>query len=901
LINMRTLAVRSIRANPVRFVATVLAVVVSTGFLAGTLVLRDSLGASLEASVRGQLKDVDAVVQASGGLIVPAVDDDEPTAGPTGTEPPAMAGGPQPTVETGPAVTAVPGPGDEDTPTTRRSGDPGGGPDLGQRQLGYDQNVPVSALETVRATGGVAEAAGVLTGFVSVLNDDGASVAENIVGSLWIPEPTLNPYRLVEGRAPDRAGEVAMDARTVDAGSLRVGGPVRLATTKGLQDATLVGIVAFGDQPSSGQGDVVLAEADAFAWLNDDEPEYSYIYVAADAGTAPDDVVAALRAELGPAYEVASGEELRDDAAEGFGGLVTVITGALLGFAFVALFVALFTIYNTFSIIVAQRTREFALLRALGASGAQIRKSVRTEAALLGLGASIVGLVAGIGLFLVLTNVVGQFQDLVGSVALRVTPLAVIAVLLCGLVLTLVSAFVPAWRASRTKPLEALRDVAVDRSSTSRPRAVIGLALLAVGVAVLVVGGLGANFWLMLVGPPVLFFGVIVGGPVLAGTYARGIGALTSPLRRTSLRLGVENVARNPRRSSATALALVIGVFLVVLVTAGGGAVRDYATEQVSAFSGPDVTVIAFGNHLPEEYVRQVRAIDGAVGVAEVYPNAALVDAMGIPASGVDFADVAGLNLSVVEGDLASLGPDDVIVPEMGPDARLGRVGDPVAVTFANGETRELRIGAIVGFSIPFALFVSEEVVREADPALAPASLQIAAESGRIQEVTGEVTRLSREYAGLEVLPGNIFAQAIRSLFNFVIAAANILLTVAVIIALFGIVNTLVLSVNERTHEIGLLRAVGMTRRQVGTTIQLEAVAVSVLGALIGTVFGLFVAWCLTRPILNQEGEVATGFSWPVTHLVVILMLSVIVGVLASLVPTRRASRLNIIDAVRTE
>jgi putative ABC transport system permease protein len=901
LIKMRTLAVRSIRANPVRFVATVLAVLVSTAFLAGTMVLRDSLGAALEASARGQLQGVDAVVQGGpGGAGQPA-----PSGGPTGTAPgtvPGASGAEVPPAEPGGPGTTVAGGAASQPSTTRRAGDMSGGPNMGQRQLGVDQGVPAETVEVVRRVAGVDEAAGMLSGFISVLDAGGGSISENINGAVWIPEARLNPYRLVEGRAPAAPGEIALDTRTVESGSLQLDSAVQVATSQGIRPAKVVGIVTFGDQPSSGQGDALLAEADGFAWLNDGRRQYTSVYIAADNGVRPDDLVATLRTTLGPGFEVNTGDQLRDEAAETFGGVVDVISGALLGFAIVALFVALFTIYNTFSIIVAQRTREFALLRALGATGQQIRRSVRTEAALLGIGASAVGFLCGVGLFLLLTRLVGQFEDLVGSVSLRISIWSVIAVLAVGVILTMVSAFVPAWRASRTKPLEALRDVAVDRSSTSKLRAIIGLVLLGFGVVVLLAGGLLSNFWLILLGPPALFFGVIIGGPVLAANYARGVEALVKPLRRTSLRLGVENVQRNPRRSAATALALVIGVFLVVLVTAGGGAVRDYAVAQVSRLSGPDVTVIAFSNVLPEDYVRQVRAIDGAAGVAEVYPEAALVEAIGLPASGVDYRDIRALNLQVVAGDLGSLGPNDAVVPDFGPQSGIGTVGDPIRVTFANGQSRDVRIGAVVAPALPFPMFVSSELVNQVDPMLTPASLQIAAESGKVQDVTDEVTRLSRQYSGLEALPGNIFAQVIRSVFNFVIAAANVLLTVAVVIALFGIVNTLVLSVNERTHEIGLLRAVGMTRRQVRATIRLESVAVSLLGALIGTVFGLFVAWCLTRPILNQEGDVvSTGFSWPVAQLLLILVLAVIVGMAASLVPARRASRLNIIDAVRME
>jgi putative ABC transport system permease protein len=266
----------------------------------------------------------------------------------------------------------------------------------------------------------------------------------------------------------------------------------------------------------------------------------------------------------------------------------------------------------------------------------------------------------------------------------------------------------------------------------------------------------------------------------------------------------------------------------------------------------------------------------------------------------VDFDDAAALGLSYEQGDVTTLGPDDVILPSLATQATGLTVGDPIGVRFGNGEHRQLRVGAISGIGALPSAFLSADTAREIDPGIIPINLQVTARSGETQAVSDAITALSRQYAGLEVAPGNFIAQFVRNFFNFVIAAANGLLMVAVVIALFGIVNTLVLSVTERTREIGLLRAVGMTRRQVGASIRLESVAVSFMGALIGTTFGLFVAWCLTRPILNQEG-VATSFAWPVVHLLVILVLALVVGVGASIPPVRRASKLNIIEAVTVD
>jgi putative ABC transport system permease protein len=786
LINMRTLAVRSIRSNPTRFVATVLAVVVSTGFLGGTLVVRDSVRASLAAATRSRLEGVDLAVSNPGSLIAGA---------PGGGAPSVSAGRPRAERE-----------------SAAEADSPGGGR---PRQLGVNQNLPASLLPSVREVPGVRAADGLVSGYLSVLDGRGGAVAENVTGSLWIPTDTLNPYHVVEGRAPQAAGEVAIDARTAEAGGLALNAKVPLATSGGPADATLVGIVNFGEEPGSTEGDVLVSEEDAFTWFTYGRPEYQMIYVAAEPGVTPEQLTPPIQAAVGPSYSVDSGQALRDASTSGLSGVVDVIGYALIGFALVAMFVALFTIYNTFNIVVHQRTREFALLRAVGADGKQIKRSVRWEATLLGLGSSIAGYGLGLLMFFAITRFVPQVRDLAGTVTLRITPLSVLAVLVGGTLVTLVSAVVPAWRAARTRPVEAMRAVAVDRTATSRFRALAGLGLLGLGTFLLVLGALIPHFLVMVPGPPLLFLGVLVGGPVLAGAFGHVVERAMAPFG-ASMKLGAENVQRNPQRSSATALALVIGVFLVVLVTAGGGAVRDYAVHQLSDIGGPDINVIAFGGELRDDYVSQVRAIDGLEAAAAVYLNAAEIEGGpmdGFPLSAVDYRDVAGMGLGFEEGDPASLGPNDIVLPTFVVQQLGAAIGDPVSVQFGNGEVRKLSLGAITEFGIFTSALLSADTARDVDPGIVPVALQVKAESGYTQAVSDAMTALSRQYAGLEVVPGNFIVQAVRNLFNFVIAAVDGLLMVAVIIALFGIVNTLVLSVSERTREIGLLRAVGMTRR----------------------------------------------------------------------------------------
>jgi putative ABC transport system permease protein len=862
--NMRMLALRNLRAKPTRFIATVLAVIVGTGFLAGAHILTDSLGTTLTNNLNNQLQNVDAAV--------------------TG-DPPAAAG---------------------EARGGRQNRQGGGGANA--QQLGVDTNVPASRLGSVQGVPTVADAAGIVTGVISVLDADGNPLSRQTVGSLWVPVPGLSPYQVIEGVGPAGAGQIAIDRTTADRDNLSVGQTVNLSTSAGRAPGRIVGIVKYGAQAQSGPGgDVVVSADDAFAWLNSGKAQYDAIYATARDGTDPTVLVTDIDKAVGPGYQVQTGDAFREDRAGIIGALADPIGIGLQFFAYLALFVGLFIIYNTFSIIVAQRVREFALLRAVGASRKQIGRAVRIEAVLIGLIASAFGFLLGIALFEALVHFVPQFQGIAGGVTLQLRVGAVLQVLLAGTIITLLSAMVPSWRAGRTNPIEAMRSVAVDRSGTSRGRAIVGIVLLGFGLFMLIVGTVTSNFWVMAVGPPFLFLGVLVGGPVLVAA----LGSIAERIVRrvpqsTTARLGVENVRRNPSRSATTANALVIGVFLVVLVTAGGGAVRDYATNVLSRFGGPDFTVLSIGNGFPPDYIAKVQAIPGVTETATIYPLVGTVaGAQGNVAVGaVDFGQMSALGLAIDQsavgsGSLANLGPADMVVSSFIAQNQQLKLGDTVTITYGNGVVGRVRIAALTkpSVSLVFA-YVSPAAATKADPALQPAQLAISVSHGQETEVAIALDQVTNRYSSIRVLPGNFLAEIVTNIFNALISSVNALLSVAVIIALFGIVNTLILSVTERRHEVGLLRAVGMTRSQLRSTVRLEALVVSLIGSVLGIGFGLLVAWCLTRPFLSDQSQ---AFSWPVAQMGLVLLLGVIIGVVAAIIPAWRAGRLDVLDAIGVE
>ena len=846
---MGRLARRNLRAKPSRFIATMLAVLVGTGFLAGALVLKDSIGSSLESNAVQLVQNVDAAVV------------------PKQLE--SLQGG-------------------------------GGGPPTAQ------SGVPYAELATVQKASGVAGAAGAMTGSVEILNGVNQPVRAGSLGRLWIPVPELNPFTVVSGQAPANAGEIAVDRETADQAGLQVGSAVSLRTTSGAAQARVVGITSFGDDASANvSGDLFTSQADAASYLNEGVAAYDSIYVHASPG-ATNEVMSSVQQAVGDGFDVIDGATLRKQQQGAAGEFAGFIGTGLQIFAYVSLFVCLFIIYNTFSIIVAQRLREFALLRAIGADTRQIRKSVRREALLIGVLASFAGLVLGIVLFLLLLRLVPAFKGLTGggAVKLRVSLATVIQVMGLGVLITFFSAVVPSFRAGRTPPIAALQSVSIDRSGANRFRMIAGPVLIVVGAALLVLGVQTGSLLLAVPGPVLMFLGVLIGGPRLAVWFSAAVGFVVRPIARRVGKLAVENVERNPTRTATTANALVIGVFLVVFVTAAGGAIRDYASDQLGQFAGPDLTVGVRQGALPANLVQQVQDLPDVTSTVPIYPTVGDVGQQFASATDFTKLDTAGFKLSgpagPTNGNLSGLRDDQVVVWSFIAPSQGLTIGSPVTVTLANGKTLDLTVGALVDpvFTVPGAFIVSSNAVLAADPNLQPGQLAVQTKPGTQQQVQQQVEDLAASYTSVSVAPGDIFSQLIKSVFTALIQSVNALLGVAVVIALFGIVNTLILSVTERTREIGVLRAVGMSRAQLRATIRIEAVIVALLGTVVGLVFGLFVAYMATRPIF---AEGTSSFPWPVGSLVLIVLLGLVLGVVASLIPAWRASRLNILDAITVE
>jgi putative ABC transport system permease protein len=850
------LTLANLRARPIRFLATFLAIVVGTGFLAGTMVLSDSLGPAVKSNAVVALHGVDAAV--------------EPLLG---------------------------------TPTLRARGREG---------AVAESTIPAPLLQVVRSTQGVKAAAGNLTGSLDVLHD-GTRVLHAATGSVVVRYPALSAYRFVDGRAPRRSGEVAIDQQTSGRKGWNLGTHLQLATASGAHDVTVVGITRYGDEPaSSARGDIVVSEEDGFSFLAAGTRAYDSIYVSGEKGVSQQQLVEAISAKVGSRYAVKTGDQVRSDAAGQVADIASVLGVVLQVFAYVALFVGIFIIYNTFSIVVTQRVREFALLRAVGARGSQLGWAVVLEALVVGIVASAIGMAVGIGLFLLFGKAVPVVADLVGTggIALHVHPERVVEVIVVGTIVTIVSAAIPAFRAGRTKPLAAMRAAAVDRSGTNRFRAVAGLIAIGLG-AVLLLTGMAVHsgrFSGLLIGagPVLLFVGVLIGGPILARGFASAVGAVLGRFGPSS-RVAVANSKRNPGRTASTANALIIGMFLVVFVTAAGGALRDWVVSRADQLTGADLSVVSSSGAIPTDLQARIRSTPGVRsstalydGVGEVGSGSATEGSFRDRVSAGNFAEVAKvLDVTSLQGDLATLRDDQVAFSARGPGRfDTGELGRPVDITFRNGVVRHFTVGAVLKLNFDLTGYlVSSNAALDADPLLKVNKISLDVAPGQLDSVQTRLDDLTASYSTISVQPGNIFAQFAKSAFNFIISSVNALLAFAVAMAVFGIVNTLILSVTERTPEIGLLRSVGMTRRQLRTSVRAESVILAADGTFVGMAFGLFVAWAVTQPLFTGT----ESFSWPWREMAVIAAIGVLIGMVASLVPAWRAARIDILDAIATE
>lgn len=831
-------ALTSLRANLTRLVATALAVVIGITFLGSGLMLTDAMRSGLTADVERQYASLDLAV--------------EPT----------------------------------------QSVESFGGGGL--------SSVPPEVLGTVRATPGVAAAAGEIQAAATVRRPDGTSANLRSQGRSWIDDDELNPVQLVEGRAPG-PGEVVLDEKLAGDAQAEVGDEVELETPVGPASAIVVGITRFGEQDAlDGGGTLWLDEATATELLNAGTPGYSTVLIRTS--QEPSTVAVALQDQLPASVELVSRTEFIEDRTAFAAAIVTVLRPVLQGFAYLSMFVCAFVIFNTFSVVVTQRFRELALIRAVGGTPAQVRRSLILEGLVIGVVASVIGIAGGLALTVGVQAVLDRFDLGLPQGSVQLSLGTVVVCMAVGTIVTVLSVIVPAFRAGRTKPVEAMRATAVDTSGTSKVRAVLGAVFLGLSLVLLALNQFVSAQWFYLApGGLLLFISLFVAGPLLARGFAL---AVTPVLRRVGLtgRLAADNSVRNPRRTATTANALVIGLFLVTLVTVSGEAVKSYIVGEINALSSSDFVLLA-QRSLDPQLISDVRDIDGVSGVAPLrFGQVAGAEVITTTDDPEQLGDVAGM--AVKEGSLDQVvDGEGVAVPDIsgfdgGPPPALG---DQLLVTDLQGRSRTLTVTAVLedggvnGLLVGY--LVGEQTFRELAGDQPIGMAFIRAEPGRADEVGRSIEAAYDGYTGVELAAGNFVGDIVGTVFDFLIGAVNALLGMSVVVALVGIVNTMTLAIFERRRELGMVRALGMTRQQVGRMIRVEAVLIGLLGTVVGIGAGVLLSWVVVSSI--DEIEIGLSFNWARVGL--IFAVGVLVGVLASLLPARRATRLDMLDAMRSE
>ena len=728
--------------------------------------------------------------------------------------------------------------------------------------------------------------------------------------------PDLNPYTPVEGRLPTKPGEVGIAKEIAAKGDVQVGQAAQLATQEGAKDVTVVGILQYGDGNTSlgGSTSVLAPLVDVQKWWSLDG-KATAIYVKADDGVSADELKGRIRAALPQAdLKVQTGREQADEQASELNAIIGgIIRYALLAFAGVAVLVGAFIIYNTFSITVAQRTREFAMLRTIGASRRQILAAVIGEAFVIGLVASVIGIVAGLGLAWALNRLFEAVGFGLPATGLIMSWQTVVVCLAVGVGITVLASVFPALRATRIVPVAALREGAtlpVGRLARFTP--VIAVAIAVLGVAGMAFGlagsgSLTSRLLTLAAGAILIFIAVAMLSRYIVRPVVSVLGRPIAVVAGGVGRIASENAARNPARTAVTAAALMIGIGLVVFVTIFVGGIKASFTNALDTSLKSELTVTArgFGNPLPAGVLPAVRGIDG-VQVASPVGGTPVQAGTGAQALiGIDPATLPDVyRFDWVDGSdqlLGGLGGDRALVEEQVAKDLGVEVGGSVDVLSLNGKRATFAVaGTYKDPTLLNGIVVDQAALKPLLPSNATGLNTIFvketpdADQARVQAA---VEQALKPFPTAQVQSNEEQKAQAESGVTTLLAIFYALLGLSVVISLFGIVNTLVLSIFERTREIGMLRAVGTTRRQLRRMIRWEAVITSIIGGVLGVVLGIVFGWAVCRG-LESQGLV---FVFPGWQIVVFLVVSVLAGVIAAILPARRAAKLDVLQALQYE
>jgi putative ABC transport system permease protein len=740
-----------------------------------------------------------------------------------------------------------------------------------------------------------------------IIGPDGERVGNKFAPALatsWSDNDTMSPLQLRDGRKPSGANEVVIDAQSFADGRFRLGDQITLVTADGPRSFELVGVAGFGKASNLAGATLSIFDLPTAQDVLERVGLYDSINVQAAEGLSDDVLQDRVQAALPEGYEAVTSAQLTTESDDAVSDALAFFKTFLLVFAFIALFVGAFIIYNTFGIVVTQRTRELALLRALGAGRRQVVASVIGESALLGVTASGLGLGAGLLIAAGLKAMLAGFGFEVPAGGLVLAPRTVVVALVGGTAVTLVSAIAPAIRASRVPPVAAMHDVVISGRAAGIRRDIIGLVLTVAGVA-LVLSGLG-NGALASVGLGALatFVGVAMLAPMIARPVARILGEPVAKTRGASGRLAQQNAMRSARRTAATASALMIGTALMGGSLILSSSITESVERAVSGGALADLVVRsegeqAFSPALATE-VQDVAGVRAAeryrIGAFKIGNATKHLTAMNPEAFDVNDPD-AMIDIDVREGDIDQLRGDTIAVRQKVADDKHWTVGTVFEATFPGG-TRDVRVVALFDENsltgdYVIGLDLYQQTFAENADFLVLLTIDDGADLATVQAAVQEVVEAG--YPGIKVQDRDQYIGDVKAQVNQFLGLITELLALAIIIALLGVLITMLLAVYERTREIGLLRAVGMARRQVRSMVRWEAALVSIYGAVLGLALGVFFGVALTQALSDQG---VNHQVIPVPVLVVLAVVISLLGVAAAIYPARRAAKLNVLDAI---
>jgi putative ABC transport system permease protein len=763
--------------------------------------------------------------------------------------------------------------------------------------------LPASTLDTVRGVAGVKAVTGDVAGSARAIGKNGKVLTTSGAprfGDAW-GEDLSGQRVLREGRAPTADNEVVLGGFLAKSGGFTVGDDVAVLTSVPKETFKVVGIYGYqGDRDSlGGEMSLSFAPATAHRVLLGEPDTFSSITVQAADGVSQDVLRDRIAAAIGADYQVKTGAELAKSQTDSIGEGLKFFNYILLGFAGIALFVGTFIIFNTFSIIVAQRTKELALMRAMGASRRQMMASVVLEALVIGVIASVVGLGAGVGVGALLAEFFATFGG--GSLRLASIGLpaaAVISSFTVGILVTMAASVFPAVRASRIAPVAAMREAATPDRPLTKPT-VAGAALSAAGGTLLGLGLANGVLWMVFSGILLAFLGVALLTPLISKPVVAVIGGLLSWSMPGTL--GRRNSARNPRRTAITAAALMVGIALItgvsIILTSATASITKVADTQISA----DLIIGGDEGSFAPEVLDEVKSTPGVESAFGFQSDMGLVDGKreGLLAV-TDFPAMQRLfGLKATQGSFDAVTGRTVAVGEDTARERNLGVGSTLSVQLSKGEQQTYTVavvyaknGAMEGVQLSPA--AAADFAR---PVITDAFAKVTAGTS-VADVQKRVEGLFANDPEITVQDRSAYVKQQAAQLDTVLLMVQILLALAILIAVLGVINTLALSVIERTRELGLLRAIGMRRSQIMRMITVESVVISVFGALLGIAVGTGLGVAVVKA-LKDEGITELGFPW--AQMGTYLAAAVVVGVVAAILPAIRAARLNVLNAISYE